>query len=54
LKKNSDQRIANSKDFAYIREDIVNFPETSGGQTISLNEKERLKERPRRRPPEGA
>ena len=45
LKKNSDQRLAKSKDFAYIREDIANFQKHQEDKTISLNEKERLKEK---------
>ncbi len=45
LKKNSDQRIAKSRDFAYIREDIANFRQHLEDKTTSLNEKERLKEK---------
>lgn len=45
LKRSSDQRIAASKDFAYIREDIANYRKHQEDKTISLNEKERLKEK---------
>lgn len=45
LKRNSDQRLAASKDFAYIREDIANYRKHQEDKTISLNEKERLKEK---------
>lgn len=44
LKKSSDQRIAKSKDFAYINEDIAEFVKRQKDKSISLNEKERLKE----------
>lgn len=45
LKKNSDVRLAQSKDFAYVREDIANFVKHQEDKSISLNEKERLKEK---------
>ncbi len=44
LKKNSDLRIAKSKDFAYVREDITEFQKRQKDKSISLNEKERLAE----------
>ena len=45
LKKNSEQRVAKSKDFAYVREDIANYRKHQEDKTMSLNEKERLKEK---------
>ena len=45
LKKNSGQRVASSKDFAYIREDIANYLKHQEDKTVSLNEKVRLKEK---------
>jgi carboxyl-terminal processing protease len=45
VKKLSDQRIAKSKDFGYIREDIAQYVKRQDDKTISLNEKERLKEK---------
>lgn len=45
LKKGSEQRIAKSKDFTYVREDIANYVKHQEDKTISLNEKERLKEK---------
>lgn len=44
LKKSSDQRIAKSKDFAYVREDIAEFLKRQKDKSLSLNEKERLAE----------
>jgi carboxyl-terminal processing protease len=45
LKKNSSQRVAKSKDFAYVREDIENYLKHQQDKTVSLNEKVRLKEK---------
>jgi carboxyl-terminal processing protease len=45
LKKRSTQRIATDKDFAYLREDIETFKKQQADKTISLNEKDRLKEK---------
>jgi len=45
LKKLSDQRIARSKDFSYIREDIQQYEERQKDKTISLNEAERRREK---------
>ena len=45
LMKNSDQRLARSKDFTYVREDIANYRKHQEDKTVSLNEKERLKEK---------
>lgn len=44
LKKLSDQRVAKSKDFGYIREDIDLFLKRQKDKTISLNEKKRRAE----------
>jgi carboxyl-terminal processing protease len=45
LRKRSTQRIAADRDFAYLREDIELFKKQQADKTISLNEKERLKEK---------
>jgi carboxyl-terminal processing protease len=45
LKDKSDLRIAKSRDFEYIREDIAEFIKRQEDKTISLNEQERLKEK---------
>jgi carboxyl-terminal processing protease len=45
LRKLSAQRVAEDKDFSYIREDIDLFKKQQADKTISLNEKERLKEK---------
>jgi carboxyl-terminal processing protease len=45
LRKRSSERIANDKDFAYIREDIEFFKKQQADKTVSLNEKARLKEK---------
>ncbi|HWH70612.1 MAG TPA: carboxy terminal-processing peptidase, partial [Candidatus Sulfotelmatobacter sp.] len=45
LRKQSTQRIGTDKDFVYIREDIVQFNKMQSDKTISLNEKQRLKEK---------
>jgi carboxyl-terminal processing protease len=45
LKKDSDERIAKSKDFEYVREDIAQFVKRQEDKTMSLNEKVRLNEK---------
>jgi carboxyl-terminal processing protease len=45
LKARSDARIATDKDFAYILEDIEQFKKLQADKSISLNEKQRVKER---------
>jgi carboxyl-terminal processing protease len=45
LKEQSAVRLAQSRDFDYIREDIAEFIKRQEDKTISLNEKERLKEK---------
>jgi carboxyl-terminal processing protease len=45
IKEQSDARIAKSREFDYIREDIAEFRKRQEDKTISLNEKERLKEK---------
>jgi carboxyl-terminal processing protease len=45
LKKDSDLRLAKSKDFGYIREDIAQYLKRQADKTVSLNLKERLKEK---------
>src|SRR5205807_1081357 len=45
LRKQSAQRIASDKDFAYLREDIELFKKQQNDKTISLNEKKRLEEK---------
>ena len=45
LKRSSEQRIAKSKEFEYIRQDIAQFLKRQDDKTVSLNEKERLKEK---------
>ena len=44
LKKRSAVRVASSKDFDYVREDIEQVKKVSGDKTISLNERQRLKD----------
>ncbi len=45
LLKRSSDRVATNQDFAYIREDIALFRKNQEDKTVSLNEKERLKEK---------
>lgn len=45
LRKRSAQRLAKDKEYEYIREDIALFKKHQADKTISLNEKERLKEK---------
>ena len=44
LMKRSRDRIATNQDFVYVREDIQEFRKAQEDKTISLNEKQRLKE----------
>jgi carboxyl-terminal processing protease len=44
LLRRSNERISTNQDFVYIREDIAQFRKLQADKTISLNEKERLKE----------
>lgn len=45
LNHRSEARVADSKDFDYIREDIARFEKTQEDKTVSLNEAERIRER---------
>ena len=45
LRKRSNDRISSDRDFAYLREDIELFKKQQADKTISLNEKQRLKEK---------
>ena len=44
LRKRSAERVAADQEFAYVREDIEQFKKHQADKTISLNEKQRLKE----------
>ena len=44
LRKRSADRLAADKDFAYVREDIEQFRKQQADKTISLSQKQRLKE----------
>ncbi len=44
LRRRSADRVAADKDFTYVREDIEQFKKHQADKTISLNEKQRLKE----------
>lgn len=44
LKKRSESRVGKSKDYDYVREDIEQVKKVSGDKTISLNERQRLKD----------
>jgi carboxyl-terminal processing protease len=44
LRKRSTERVAADKEFAYLRQDIELFKKHQADKTISLNEKQRLKE----------
>jgi carboxyl-terminal processing protease len=44
LRKRSLERVAAEREFAYVREDIEQFRKHQADKTISLNEKQRLKE----------
>lgn len=45
LRKQSAQRIATDKDFAYLRQDIDLFKKQQSDKTLSLNEKKRIQEK---------
>jgi len=45
LRSRSIQRVAADKDFEYIREDIAYYKKQQADKTISLNEKQRVKEK---------
>lgn len=45
LRKRSAERISTDRDFAYLQQDIELFKKQQADKTISLNEKERLKEK---------
>lgn len=45
LRRLSQQRVANDKEYSYIRDDIALYRKQSADKTMSLNEKERLKEK---------
>jgi Periplasmic protease len=44
LLRNSNERISTNQDFIYIREDIEEYRKAQADRTISLNQKQRLKE----------
>lgn len=45
LRRLSSQRVATDKEFSYIREDIDIYKKKSAEKTVSINEKQRLKEK---------
>ena len=45
LHKSSDARIATNQDFAYVRKDIEQYKKSQSDRTITLNEREAIKER---------
>jgi carboxyl-terminal processing protease len=45
LRNNSDERIATNRDFLYINQDIDQFKKLQADKTVSLNEREQIKER---------
>ncbi len=45
LRRLSNERVAKDKEFSYIREDIEIYKKKSAEKTISLNEKQRIKEK---------
>ncbi len=45
LRRRSEERVKNDKDFSYIREDMDIFQKQQADKTISLNEAQRLKEK---------
>ena len=45
LAKHSAKRVASEKDFDYVREDIEQVKKAMADKTVSLNEKQRLKEK---------
>lgn len=44
LMRRSNERVATNQDFVYIREDIEEYRKAQADKTISLNEKQRIKE----------
>ncbi len=44
LRKRSGERVAKDREYAFVREDIEQFKKHQADKTISLNEKQRLKE----------
>lgn len=45
LKKRSEARVAASKDFSYVREDIERYKQLKADRTVSLNEEQRRREK---------
>ena len=45
MRQNSDARIATNQDFIYIQQDIEQFKKLQADKTVSLNEREQIKER---------
>jgi carboxyl-terminal processing protease len=45
LKRRSDKRLPQDRDFTYMREDIERYKKTKDDKTVSLNEAQRLKEK---------
>jgi carboxyl-terminal processing protease len=45
LRKRSDERLTVDKEFAYVREDVELFKKQQADKTVSLNQKDRLKEK---------
>ena len=45
MRQNSDVRIATNQDFIYIQQDIERFKKLQADKTMSLNEREQIKER---------
>jgi carboxyl-terminal processing protease len=45
LRQNSDARLATNQDFAYINQDIEQFKKLQADKTMSLNERDQIKER---------
>jgi carboxyl-terminal processing protease len=45
LLKRSGQRVVTDREFAYVREDIEQYKQLQADKTISLNEKQRIKEK---------
>ncbi|HEX3856132.1 MAG TPA: carboxy terminal-processing peptidase [Verrucomicrobiae bacterium] len=45
LRQDSDARLATNQDFAYINQDIEQFKKLQADKTMSLNEREQIKER---------
>jgi carboxyl-terminal processing protease len=45
LRQNSDARIATNQDFLYVQQDIEQFKKLQADKTVSLNEREQIKDR---------